>query len=130
MAEAMPLREAFSTCSAGGSLTGYFADTLTNLSQCRINPAEFAICLIHRSRIFGLDGLGDLDRRGARSFYSWPCVDADAGQQRCAKRATLFGCQQLYGTAVYVGLDLPPQRPAGAAAAEADTFDGNPKLRE
>src|SRR5580698_5949006 len=130
MAEAMPLSEAFSTCSAGGSLTGYFADTLPNLSQCRIDPAEFAICLVHGSRIFGLDGLGDLDRSGAGGFDARPCADADTGQQRCAKRATLLGRQQLDWTAVYVGLDLPPQRPAGAAAAEADTFDGNPKLCE
>ena len=68
-----------------------------NLFQCRINPAEFAICLIHRRCIFGLDGLGDLDRGGTRSFYAWPRVDADAGQQRSAERAALFGCQQLTG---------------------------------
>ena len=69
------------------------------------------------------DGVtGVLDRRpGARS---------DPGQNRRAKRGAFFGLDDVDVVAVDVGLNLPPERRARAAAAQPNTGDRHAELGE
>src|SRR6185437_10338167 len=67
---------------------------------------------------------------GARSFNGRPLAHADSSEQRRPEGSAFIGGQQLDGLAVYVGLDLPPERAARTAATETDACDRNLKFCE
>ncbi len=77
------------------------------------------------SAFWGWMVCGGADGGVAGGFYGGPGVDAGAGEEGCAEGSAFFGFEELDGVVVDVGLDLTPEGAAGAAAAEADAFDGD-----
>ena len=69
--------------------------------------------------------LGDADGGGAGCLTEGHAPTPTPGEQGCAEGSAFFGGEEFDRVAVDVGLDLPPERAAGAAAAEPDAFDGD-----
>ena len=78
----------------------------------------------------GLDTLGDLNGLPTSFVQIGPVTRADAGHERRSESASLLGGEYFDGPAVDSCLNLPPQRPARATAAQSNGADRNSKFRE
>jgi len=88
------------------------------------------ICLSHSGCISRGNCLGYFDRGGACRFDGGPCTHTNGCQECRAERTTFLCRKQFYGTPVYVGLDLPPQRAVCTAAAQPDAGYWNAEFFE
>src|SRR5437879_5654785 len=99
---------------------------------CGIDLAEGGIAGVEGSdgSVLRTDARGDANRRGAGGFHGGPEAGPNAGKKRCTVGRAFFGFDDFDGVPVNIGLDLPPQRSARSATAEADAGNGHVHFAE
>ncbi len=109
--------------------TGFVAALRFDRFESGVEFAEAGVGVGHGVGVFRRDGGGGADGGFARGGDGGPGVDAGSGKQRGAEGSAFFGFEDFDGVVVDVGLDLSPERAAGASAAEANLIDGDLAVR-